>query len=110
LYDAVKNFLVGVSTADIREKTGSQPYVKDAAVNILYVCNRSRSASSDEMGAMINAAFTAGACAQNIYLYCASEGLGSVVRGSFNSDELKGLLALSDQQVIIMAQTVGYTQ
>ena len=110
LYDAVKNSLIGISTEDIRAKTGGQPFVKDAAVNILYVCNKGRAASTDETGALINAAFTAGACAQNIYLYCTSEGLGSVVRGSFQSDELKGLLKLSDQQVIVMAQTVGYTQ
>jgi SagB-type dehydrogenase family enzyme len=109
LYDAGNNTLIGISADDIRAKTGGQPFVKDAAVNILYVCDRSRSASSDETGAMVNAAFTAGACAQNVYLYCASEGLGSVVRGSFSHEELKGLLKLNDQQVIVMAQTVGYT-
>lgn len=110
LYDAESNSLISLSSEDIRAKTGGQPFVKDAAVNILYVCDKSRSASSDETGALINAAFTAGACAQNVYLYCASEGLGSVVRGSFSSDELKGLLKLRDQQVIVMAQTVGYTK
>jgi SagB-type dehydrogenase family enzyme len=110
LYDAVKNTLIGISAEDIRAKTGGQPFVKDAAVNILYVCDKGRAASSDETGALINAAFTAGACAQNVYLYCTSEGLGSVVRGSFSSDELNVLLKLSDQKVIIMAQTVGYTQ
>ena len=110
LYDAVKNSLIGISAEDIRAKTGGQPFVKEAAVNILYVCNKSRAASTDETGALVNAAFTAGACAQNVYLYCTSEGLGSVVRGSYPGDELKGLLKLSDQQVIVMAQTVGYTQ
>jgi SagB-type dehydrogenase family enzyme len=107
LYDAEKNSLNGLSSEDIRAKTGSQPFVKDAAVNILYVCNKDKAASSDEIGIMVNASFSAGAIAQNVYLYCASEGLGSVVRGSFKSDDIKGLLKLSDQQVIIMAQTVG---
>jgi len=108
LYDAVKNALICISGEDIREKTGGQPWVKTAAVNILYVCDKSRAASQDEKGMLVNAGFTAGACAQNVYLYCASEGLGSVVRGSFNADELKGLLKLNEQQVIIMAQTVGW--
>jgi SagB-type dehydrogenase family enzyme len=108
LYDAEKNSLIGITGEDIRAKTGNQPFVKDAAVTILYVCNKSRSAASDETGALINAAFTAGACAQNVYLYCASEGLGSVVRGSFSKEELPTLLKLNDQQVIIMVQTVGY--
>jgi nitroreductase len=107
LYDAVKNALICISGDDIREKTGGQPWVKVAAVNILFVCDKSRAASQDQTGVMVNAGFTAGACAQNVYLYCASEGLGSVVRGSFNADELRGMLKLADQQVIIMAQTVG---
>ena len=109
LYDALKNSLISVAREDIRAKTGGAPWVADAAVNILYVCNKDRSTARDEMGTMINAAFSAGACAQNVYLYCASAGLGSVVRGSFNADDLKGLLKLTGQQVIIMAQTVGWT-
>jgi SagB-type dehydrogenase family enzyme len=109
LFDALTNRLICISTEDIRAKTGGQPWVKDAAVNILYVCNMNKAASADTTGMLVNAAFTSGAIAQNIYLYCASEGLGSVVRGSFKGDELKGLLKLSDQQVIVMAQTVGWT-
>jgi len=107
LYDAAKNRLICISTEDIRAKTGGQPWVKVAAVNLLYVCNKDKAASSDTTGMLVNAAFTAGACAQNVYLYCASEGLGSVVRGSFRNEDLNGLLKLSSQQVIIMAQTVG---
>jgi nitroreductase len=108
LYDAVKNSLICISKEDIRTNTGGQPWVKDAAVTILYVCNMDRAASSDTTGMLVNAAFTAGACAQNVYLYCASEGLGSVVRGSFRNEGLNGLLKLTSQQVIIMAQTVGW--
>jgi nitroreductase len=110
IYDAVNNVLICISREDIRAKTGGQPWVKDAAVNILYICNKDKAASSDTTGILVNAAFTAGACAQNIYLYCASEGLGSVVRGSFRSEELNSLLKLSPQQLIIMAQTVGWTK
>ncbi len=107
LYDAEKNSLICISTDDIRAKTGGQPFVKDAALNILYVCNKNKAASQDEKGMLANAAFTAGAIAQNVYLYCASAGLGSVVRGSFNGDDLNKLLKLTSDQYIIMAQTVG---
>jgi nitroreductase len=55
----------------------------------------------------INAAFTAGAIAQNVYLYCASAGLGCVVRGSYKEDELKSLLKLNNDHFIVMTQTVG---
>lgn len=110
LYDAMNNMLICISGEDIREKTGGQPFVKTAAVNLLYVCNKGKSASSDEMGLMVNAGFTAGAIAQNVYLYCASEGLGSVVRGSYNGEVLHGLLKLSPEQVVVMAQTVGWVK
>jgi SagB-type dehydrogenase family enzyme len=106
-YNAEKNSLINISTGDIRPKTGSQSFVKDAAVNILYVCNKTKSASSEEKDILVNAAFTAGAIAQNVYLYCASAGLGSVVRGSYDSKELNGLLKLNEDQFIVMAQTVG---
>jgi nitroreductase len=108
VFDAVNNRLICISAEDIRVKTGSQPWVKDAAVNLLYVCNKDKSASSDTTGMLVNAAFTSGAIAQNVHLYCASEGLGSVVRGSFDKEVLSGLLKLTGQQVIIMTQTVGF--
>jgi SagB-type dehydrogenase family enzyme len=110
LYDAQQNILICFSKEDMRSKTGSQPFVKDAAVSILYVCNLDKSASDDDAGALVNAAFSAGAIAQNVYLYCASEGLGSVVRGSFDAAELKRVLNLNDRKAVIMTQTVGYTK
>jgi SagB-type dehydrogenase family enzyme len=107
-YEAEKNSLINISGNDIRAKTGSQPFVKDAAVNLIYVCNKNEAASADETAMITNAAFTAGAMAQNVYLYCASAGLGSVVRGSYNSEELSSFLKLNSDQFIIMAQTVGH--
>src|SRR4030042_504240 len=44
VYDAVKNCLVCIAEEDFREKTGGQPFVKVAAVNILYICNKYKSA------------------------------------------------------------------
>ncbi len=110
LYDAGKHSLLLITPDDIRGKTGTQPWVRVAAVNLIYVCNKARTASADETGALINAAFSAGAIAQNVYLYCTSEGLGSVVRGSFDKNILNPLLRLDEKQVIIMTQTVGYTK
>ena len=51
---------------------------------------------------------TRGFISQNIYLYCASVGLGTVVRGSFNSDELAKILKLNEKQKVVLTQTVGY--
>lgn len=49
-----------------------------------------------------------GVIAQNVYLFCASEGLGVVVRGSINRTGLAKTLKLRPGQKIILAQTVGY--
>ena len=43
-------------------------------------------------------------------LYCASEGLGSVVRGSFNKEALSKLLKLKPSQEVLLTQTVGWPE
>jgi nitroreductase len=43
-----------------------------------------------------------------VYLFCASEGLGTVVRGSVNRVDLTKALNLRPEQRITLAQTVGY--
>jgi nitroreductase len=49
-----------------------------------------------------------GFIAQNVYLYCASEGLATVVRASIDKPALAKTLKLQPQQRIILAQSVGY--
>ena len=56
----------------------------------------------------IYAAFHAGSISQNVYLYCASAGLGAVVRDSVDRGALREALNLRRDQVIVMAQSVGY--
>ena len=55
------------------------------------------------------AAVSTGAMVQNVYLYCASEGLGTVARGWIDRDALGDAMNLREDQYIILAQTVGYT-
>jgi nitroreductase len=49
-----------------------------------------------------------GFIAQNVYLFCASEGLAVVVRGSIDRDVLAKAMQLRDNQKIVLSQTVGY--
>jgi nitroreductase len=49
-----------------------------------------------------------GFISKNVYLYCASLGLSTVVRGSFDQVELAKAMQLKTSQKIILAQTVGY--
>lgn len=51
-----------------------------------------------------------GFIAQNVYLFCASERLATVVRGSLDRPALAKVLQLRPDQRIILAQTVGYPQ
>ena len=108
LYNAKEHVLKPVIKQDIRELTGKQTFVKDAPVNLIYVADYSRmgGANAEEKNSY-SAADTA-FIAQNVYLYCASEGLATVVRGSIDRDVLAKAMQLRDNQKIILSQTVGY--
>jgi SagB-type dehydrogenase family enzyme len=107
IYDAPNHSLIELTPKDIRSETGQQEYSKTAAVNILYVLNLDKAADKEEDKAMICACLTSGAIMQNVYLYCASENLGCVLRGFSNTETLKAALKLNDRQKIVTSQSVG---
>jgi SagB-type dehydrogenase family enzyme len=108
VYDAKANVLEPVLAGDFRAATGTQPFVKDAAVNLVYVSDLSKSGGAASSEAEMYTAADVGFIAQNVYLYCASEGLGAVVRASVDKPALAKTLKLQPQQRIILAQSVGY--
>ncbi len=107
-YDAQKHALVPVVEGDVRAQTGTQPFVGEAAMNLVYVADYTRiSRVPDSLlvaFTMADAAFIA----ENVYLYCASEGLGTVVRASVDGAALAKTLKLRPEQHVVLAQTVGY--
>ena len=107
VYDAKANALEPVAAGDFRAATGTQPFVKDAAVNLVYVSDLSKTGADSSEAEMYTAA-DVGFIAQNVYLYCASEGLVTVVRASVDRPTLAKTLKLQPQQKIILAQSVGY--
>jgi nitroreductase len=106
-YDAKGNRLNYVLPDDIRAKTGLQPFVKDAPVNLVYVADLAK-AGTDSAERDMDVAADTGFIAQNVYLFCASEGLATVVRGSIDRRALAIAMHLRPDQRIILAQTVGY--
>lgn len=50
---------------------------------------------------------TAGAMAQNVYLYCASEGLATVLRAWFDRDALSQAMGLGADHQLLLSLTVG---
>ena len=107
IYDAKANQLIPVVHDDVRGQTGTQPFVKDAPLNLVYVADLARTRSSSADRDMYVAADT-GFIAQNVYLFCASEGLATVVRGSIDRPALAKAMRLRPDQRIMLAQTVGY--
>jgi SagB-type dehydrogenase family enzyme len=108
VYDAVGHILNPVIAEDIRELTGGQPFVKDAPVNLVFVADFSKMGDADENQKYFYAAANTGFISENVYLYCASEGLATVVRGMVDKPVLEAAMKLRPEQKVILAQTVGY--
>lgn len=111
LYDAKANQLNLILAEDLRILAGTQAYVKTAPVNLVYVSDyaklRGKMKVSDEAKILYSGVHT-GAIAENIYLYCASEGLATVVRALIDMPALAKTMKLRPDQKITMAQSVGY--
>ncbi len=108
LYNAKEHALKPVVKQDIRELTGKQAFVKEAPVNLIYVADYSRMGGGSAEERNFYSAADAAFISQNVYLYCASEGLATVVRGSIDRDVLAKAMQLRDNQKIVLSQTVGY--
>ena len=108
LYDAEKHSLEPVLAEDIRAATGLQPFVADAPVNLVFVADYSRMGEASVADRDFYAAVDTGYISQNVYLYCASEGLATVVRGWVDKEALHKRMKLGKSQKVILAQTVGY--
>ncbi len=107
LYDPKENALKPVVSKDLRALTGTQPYVGDAAVNLIYVADLSKMGEGDERLKMYIASADTGFIGQNVYLFCASEGLATVFRASIDRKKLAEAMKLRSDQRIMFAQTVG---
>lgn len=103
LYDAKQHRLEQVLKTDIRGQTGKQPFTQDAPVNLIYVADYDRMAGDEAFYSAVDTGFIS----QNVYLYCASEGLHTVVLGWVEKDALHAAMKLRPQQHVILTQPVG---
>jgi nitroreductase len=108
LYEPAAHRLLPHLKDDIRKQTGVQDFVSTAPLEMIYVAlgERMTDVSPEErrLYASVDAAFIG----QNIYLFCASESLGTVFRGSVDHAALARILMLPAEQFVTFAQTVGY--
>ena len=108
LYDAKGHILLPILKDDIRAMTGTQPFVKDVPINLVYVADYAKAGTSPMEQKDLWTACDTGFIAQNVYLYCTSEGLSTVVRGLVDKPALAKVMKLRPDQKIILAQSVGY--
>ncbi|HMN91883.1 MAG TPA: SagB/ThcOx family dehydrogenase [Hydrogenophaga sp.] len=106
-YEAPRHTLLLMKAEDVRQVTGYQDFVDTAPLDLIFVADHSRMkmvpASSRESFASV----AAGAMAQNVYLWCASAGLATVVRAWFDRSALMHAMQLTPDQQILLTQTVG---
>ena len=98
LYDAKANKLIQKVKGDVRKQMGKQDFVATAPVNIVFVEDKSKQGAG---------ATDCGFISQNIYLFCASENLSTVVRGWFEAEVVKNALKLEGNMQPILTQTIG---
>ena len=110
LYQPEKNALKKVVDEDIRAAMGKQEFTANAAVNLIYVSDFSKYEGGDETSKQITASAHCGFIGQNVYLFCASEGLNTVFRAWIDKDLIHDKLELVENQYVIYTQTVGYPE
>ncbi|HTW90964.1 MAG TPA: SagB/ThcOx family dehydrogenase [bacterium] len=113
-YDAPGLRLLPVAAGDYRKAAGRQEFAVNAPVNLIFVLDRAKfsglppGAGKTPDDTRISWAYVNAGCqAQNAALYCASEGLGGVVRAGFPAEELGQALNLTPEQMPLLAFTVG---
>ncbi len=106
-YAALGHALHLVRATDVRRVTGYQDFVDTAPLDLIMVADFSRMKLVPAAQRMAYACTCAGAMAQNVYLYCASEGLATVIRAWLDRDALAKAMGLGTDQQVLLSQTVG---
>lgn len=108
LYDAKNHRLQPIAKGDHRASVaGGQDFVKTAPVSLVLVSDLSRFGNSSEQSTLMGAV-DAGIVCQNINLFCTAAGLATVPRATMDKAALKMILKLTDKQLLLMNNPVGY--
>jgi nitroreductase len=111
-YDAPKHALRLVKTGDQRRLAGLQSFVWEAPLSIVYVSDQSTMQQGEQVFPhdvkLLIGGIDAGHISQNVYLFCASEGLGAVARASVDGNAFSNAFDLPQHQKVILGQTIGY--
>ncbi|MGA9048678.1 MAG: nitroreductase family protein [Dehalococcoidia bacterium] len=108
IYDAKENQIRSVLAQDIRSKIGNKEPLMDAPVQLVYVADYAKFRTGTPSDKALLSACDVGFIGQNVYLYCAAQGLGAHFYASIDHDALKEALQLRADQAAVFAQAVGY--
>jgi len=106
-YEPQRHVLLLMKAEDVRRVTGYQDFVDSAPLDLVFVADHSRMKLVPAAQRESYASVAVGAMAQNVYLWCASAGLATVVRAWFDRNALTQAMGLTPDQQILLTQTVG---
>jgi SagB-type dehydrogenase family enzyme len=117
LYDAINNALKVVAKEDLRATAGlegagqmKQEFAKTAPLSLVYVANMAKTKGMKYQGQDVGLTWTftgAGAIAQNVYLFCASENLACIIRAMLDEVQVGKSLKLGPDQKVLLTQTIA---
>jgi SagB-type dehydrogenase family enzyme len=107
-YEASAHALQLVSATDVRRVTGYQDFVDAAPLDLVFVADHARMKLVPAAQRESYASAAAGAMAQNVYLYCASAGLATVIRAWIDRAALAQAMGLDADKQVLLSQTVGW--
>jgi SagB-type dehydrogenase family enzyme len=119
VYDAKTHALNVISKEDVRAVSGldgpatgkmKQDFAKTAPVSLIYVADMSKTKGmkyeGEDVGATWSYANAAG-IAQNVYLFCASEGLACILRAMIDPAQIAKSFKLRPEQKAILTSTIA---
>lgn len=110
LYHEEGHALMEIAATDIREHIGTQKLIKSAPMGLVFVADLSRMTSpflKNKEAQRFCAWVDTGYISQNVYLYCAASGLGTVALSLVNRDELHQRMQLQEHEKIVLTHAVG---
>lgn len=108
LYEPKAHALKLVGAEDVRRVTGYQDFVDEAPLDLIFVADHTRMRMVPAAQRESYASVAAGAIAENIYLYCASAGLATVIRAWIDRHALAQAMALTPDHQLLLSQTIGF--
>jgi hypothetical protein len=108
LYMPKENALKKILAEDVRGITGKQDFVKVAPLDLVYVSDWAKMSRGTDNDRLLYSGAHTGFVSQNVYLFCAAEGLNTVVRAMIDREAAVKVMKLRPEEHITLSQTVGY--